>query len=450
VLTAPPRSFVGRLRSAFAVHPNGPTAVSEAVATDLAALTRRRARIIAWVGVLTAIPAFYIDHWVPYQAGQWADNPAYHHSILVWRIVSMTTLAAYLWLDRRTPTGLTTDTRLVNGFGVLAVFQTAWFGVWFVDNPPSYPMFSFLLLMLAFLLHPPSRWMLGAYAASAPAALVGALLYGTPLPVVVEWTATYVLSAILVVLVDRALYLRVYQGFEAEHLLGRANAELAETLAALREAQGRLVEAERQDERTRISRDLHDSVGAQLSSLLAGVELARLGRQSGREAGVTLDDVEADAREALQQLRETVWVLNAAEITVEALAAQLRRFAEAQTGRAGMHAAVTAGGDRYATLPSAHALQLYRIGQEAVQNAVKHSGGRAISVRVLARDGRVVLRVEDDGAFRPPVAVPGDGAPSGFGMRTMRERAEGLGGTLDVATEAGTAVEVSVPLAEAL
>ena len=56
------------------------------------------------------------------------------------------------------------------------------------------------------------------------------------------------------------------------------------------------------------------------------------------------------------------------------------------------------------------------------------------------------LQFRDDGTFRPPVAVTGDGAPSGFGMASMRERASTLGGTFDLAIEAGTEVRVDVPL----
>ena len=131
---------------------------------------------------------------------------------------------------------------------------------------------------------------------------------------------------------------------------------------------------------------------------------------------------------------------------MEAIAAQLRRFAESRARRADMTATVHAEGDRYAVLPSAHALQLYRIGEEAVQNAVKHSGACTISVRVIARDGHAAVVVRDDGVFRPPVTVAGDGAPSGFGMRTMRERAAALDGSLDVDTREGTVVQVRAPL----
>ncbi len=439
--------FLHRLRDAKAIHPHGPTPVSELVAAELATSARRRARRLAWAGLLVNLPLFYIDDWLNYTGSVMADplDGVHAFGIFVWRVVAVLTLGVFLVVERRAPPGVR-DERWASGLAVWFTLLGGWFGAYFVTNAPSYALYGLTLLVVAVLVHSPTRGRLLAYPAAFAVALLGALALGAPPLVVVEWVAPFVLLTVFAVFVDRALYLQTYRNAEAGHLLSRANAELSATLAELRETQGRLVEAERQAERTRISRDLHDSVGAQLSSLLAGVELARLGRQSGTGVGVTLDDVESDAREALQQLRETVWVLNTAEITVEGLAAQLRRFAESRAGRAGMHAAVTAEGDRYATLPSAHALQLYRIGQEAVQNAVKHSGGRAVSVQLVARGGRVVLRVEDDGAFRPPVPVSGDGAPSGFGMRTMRERAEGLGGSLDVDTARGVTVEASVPL----
>ena len=65
-------------------------------------------------------------------------------------------------------------------------------------------------------------------------------------------------------------------------------------------------------------------------------------------------------------------------------------------------------------------------------------------MRVTSADGRLGLAVRDDGAFRPPVT--GDGAPSGFGMASMKERAAALGGSFDLSIEAGTEVRVDVPL----
>ncbi|MAQ94269.1 MAG: hypothetical protein CMM84_12170 [Rhodothermaceae bacterium] len=435
--------MLARLRSAFAVHPHGPTLVSDVVERDLAAQARRRARVLAWAGLLVNLPLFYVDEYISYTVGAWAEAPAYHVGLLVWRVVAVLSLGGYLVWDRRAPFGPPHDARLSRALAVWFILLGGAFGIWFEPNAAALPLYAFTLLMVAAFVHPPTPATVWAALATIPLIVVGALLYGTPVEVVTDWVEFPFVVVALAVVVDRTLYRQAYRTLESAHLLGRANAELETTLSELRATQDRLVAAERQAERTRISRDLHDSVGAQLSSLLAGIELARLREEA--PVGV-LGEVEEDAREAMRQLRETVWVLNASEVTVEALAAQLRRFAEARARASGIHAAVQATGDRYAVVPAASALHLYRVGQEAVQNAVKHSGAKTISVRLTSADGRLTLSVRDDGAFRPPVTVLGDGAPSGFGMASMRERASTLGGTFDLAIEAGTEVRVDVPL----
>jgi signal transduction histidine kinase len=231
-------------------------------------------------------------------------------------------------------------------------------------------------------------------------------------------------------------------------MLAGQNDELEATVTELRQTRAQLVEAERQAERARISRDLHDSVGAQLSSLLAGVELARLGQGTHGGPPTTLDEVEADAREAMQQLRETVWALRAESLTAGALAAQIRRFAEPRVRRAGMTLAVTVKEHAATVLSPPQALNLYRIAQEAVQNAVKHSGGRTVRVTLSRDDETLRLCVADDGRPSAPESRDG-GAPGGFGLSSMRDRAEALGGALVMDSSAGTSVEVAVPLAQA-
>lgn len=441
--TVPVPAWTRRLASLVAVHPNGPTAVSDGVAADLAVQARRRARGLAWAGLLVNLPLFYVDDYINLSGGVLADPGSAAVGFLVWRIVAVATLGGYLWAERRAPRGPVPDRRWASALAVWFIVLGGWFGKWFLVNDPSYALYGLTLLVVAVLIHAPSRARLLAYPGAMAIALGGALLDGAPPLMVLEWTALFVILTVFAVFVDRALYLQAYRNAESARLLARANAEQEATLVELRETQGRLVEAERQAERTRISRDLHDSVGAQLSSLLAGIELARL-REGAPLAALT--EVEDDAREAMRQLREVVWVLNAREVTVDALATQLRRFAEARARSAGIDATVTATGERDAVVPAAAALQLYRVGQEAVQNAVKHSGAATIVVRLASADGRLALSVRDDGAFRPPVAVIADGAPSGFGMASMRERTAALGGTFDLSAEAGTEVRIDVPL----
>ena len=94
------------------------------------------------------------------------------------------------------------------------------------------------------------------------------------------------------------------------------------------------------------------------------------------------------------------------------------------------------------------ALNLYRIAQEAATNALKHAGATHLTVTLRADADGVALEVADDGAFRPPGGGPGGGGGdglSGYGLDSMRRRAEALGGRFALDTGDGTRVRVVVP-----
>ncbi|HEX9952549.1 MAG TPA: two-component regulator propeller domain-containing protein [Rubricoccaceae bacterium] len=213
-------------------------------------------------------------------------------------------------------------------------------------------------------------------------------------------------------------------------------------------------EAILQDERARISRDLHDHVGAQLSTLLADVELVRLERGAGGTGAEALDsalvNVEADARETMAQLRESIWALGETDVTLGAfrdrLAADLRQRLRS---RARPAATVTLDGPAAHVLSPEQALHLYRIAREACTNSLKHAGATRLDVHIVAdAGGAVMVEVSDDGQFVvPDTSGSGDGAVglSGFGLDSMRTRAAALGGRFEMETDAGTTVRVTVP-----
>lgn len=200
-----------------------------------------------------------------------------------------------------------------------------------------------------------------------------------------------------------------------------------------------------QRERERISRDLHDNVGAQLASLLSNVDLTRL--MNARGVGGALDadadplgSVEADARSAIRQLRETIWAIQGEAVTVDAFAKRIR--ADLDT-RLPTHFTRWVTADGTGAITPTQALNLYRIVQEAITNTLKYAGASSLGVDVVHDGSHVSVAICDDGTFRPPQA-DSDGL-SGFGMKSMEARAHTLGGTLDVTTEDGTCVRVRVP-----
>lgn len=202
------------------------------------------------------------------------------------------------------------------------------------------------------------------------------------------------------------------------------------------------------DERARISRDLHDHVGAQLSSVLAGVEIARLARSRPDITPLRdpLDAVEQDARETMRQLRETIWALHDESVTVGDFAARVEADLRGRVqGRDRPAVRVECRSDPTRVLGPAAALHLFRIVREAATNSLKHADATHLTVEIEDdAEGRLCVCVRDDGAF---AGASGDGAlgASGFGLRSMRDRASSLGAEFDLDTADGTAVRLRVP-----
>ncbi|MEM6644704.1 MAG: two-component regulator propeller domain-containing protein [Bacteroidota bacterium] len=216
-------------------------------------------------------------------------------------------------------------------------------------------------------------------------------------------------------------------------------------------ARVRALETEKrlQDERERISRDLHDHVGAQLTGLASGLDLvqrytARNEPQKGEEL---IHFLRGEARQTMSQLRSTIYALQHTEVDSASFADQLRRYVGDQSRYIGETRLTFAyDGEHPHTLSPTAMLHLFRIGQEAIQNAIKHAEAKHIAVELMTAPTDLTLRVTDDGAFKPS-AAGGDGL-SRYGLENMRTRAEAIGATflLD-GTAMGTRIEVAWPVA---
>ena len=146
-------------------------------------------------------------------------------------------------------------------------------------------------------------------------------------------------------------------------------------------------------------------------------------------------------RSNLEEARRSVLDLRAAPLEGRTLSAALKALVdrwEAQTGIATRYGAVN--GSR--PLPPRVEAALYRICQEALTNVARHAGAERVTVRLVATPEQVRLVVADDGRGFDTSDVPEDR----HGLLGMRERAEMLGGTLEVRSDAGTRIEATVPL----
>jgi signal transduction histidine kinase len=188
--------------------------------------------------------------------------------------------------------------------------------------------------------------------------------------------------------------------------------------------------------RRRLAADLHDGVAQSLAHLKMELELQTVagGRRSADTELARLGRV---AETALSDLRATISGLRA---TSDAdLAVRLRTHLEEVTASAGPRIALEVAGT--AALRVDRTDDLLRIAQEAVSNALRHADADVVTVSLERDTDLVELVVEDDGCGR---AATTDRAGIGVGLRSMRERAERLGGTLTVRDRLGGGTVVAV------
>ena len=214
-----------------------------------------------------------------------------------------------------------------------------------------------------------------------------------------------------------------------------------------RDLGGRLINAH-EEERRRLSRELHDGVGQRLA--LMSVELARLrGEVTG--APPILEQVRRlseHIEEVGSELHRLSHELHPAWLEQLGLAASLRRICSELSDAGGMTILLEIE-EVPTVLTNEVALAVYRIAQEALHNIVKHSGARNATVRLEADRDDIVLSVTDDGQGFDPLA---ERAMNGVGLISMRERAGQVDGqmTLTSKPSQGTRIELRVPLLSAI
>ena len=195
------------------------------------------------------------------------------------------------------------------------------------------------------------------------------------------------------------------------------------------------------EQRSSLSREVHDGVGNSLAAAVLRLELAARVREKAdpRDPSITVLKEEAQQlRDSMQQVRDWTF-FNRPWSTEVSLAEEAERLSH----RTGLPI-VTSGAELLAGLPEPIRLTTLRVAQEALTNAAKHATGATLATVTLTRDGKVLTMTLHDNGEGFDTSESG----SGIGLSSMRERAEGLGGELLIEStpSLGTTITLRLPL----
>jgi len=251
------------------------------------------------------------------------------------------------------------------------------------------------------------------------------------------------LIGMIVVTLIGGVALALYTSVVILRLQNEVRSRLEENIEAktgLRELSAKLVRAQ-EDERRALSRELHDEAGQSFSAILLETENL-LDVERCAEARPRLESIRNLAQRGLAGARNMALLLRPSMLDDFGLVPALNWQAKETAKRTGLRVQVTAA--ELGELPEEHKTCIYRVVQEALNNATRHAQASAVQVRVQRSDRGIDLTVQDDGTGFDADRV------RGLGLLGMEERVRHLGGTfvIDSHPGRGTLLRIKLPIAD--
>lgn len=198
------------------------------------------------------------------------------------------------------------------------------------------------------------------------------------------------------------------------------------------------------EERERISRDLHDNVGAHITNLITGIEISNLHlkKEEVDNALGILSNLDSDARNAMSELRETIWLLDRDEVSFQDFRNHINKYIQGQKHYLeGISVNLSEVDSKEPImLNPTQSLHLLRIIQEALNNSRKYSEGDEFSI-LFFKDSNIFSVVLKDNGIGFEI---GDLQHAGNGLKNMERRISDLDGTINIISSPGNGVEIKI------
>jgi signal transduction histidine kinase len=236
---------------------------------------------------------------------------------------------------------------------------------------------------------------------------------------------------------------------ELEDRVQERTAELDTANRSLRELSARLLQSQ-DDERRRIARELHDSVGQMLAALTMNLSAVRADIERVARTATTLTDSEGLVQQMSTEVRTISHLLHPPLLDEAGLSSAVRWYLDGFAQRSNIKVDLDLPAD-FGRLSRELETAIFRVVQECLTNIHRHSGSSIAKVRLRQRDGEVLVEVGDRGKGVPPEKRDelASGGTPGVGIRGMRERLRQLGGSLEITSHGtGTIVLARFPVAE--
>ncbi|AJR02338.1 tetratricopeptide repeat-containing sensor histidine kinase [Siansivirga zeaxanthinifaciens] len=250
---------------------------------------------------------------------------------------------------------------------------------------------------------------------------------------------TQIIGLLILALVIGVLGYLLFNQQKLKNIQLKKEGQLKEALIKI-ETQNKL-----QEQRLRISRDLHDNIGAQLTFIISSIDNLQYGFKITNEKLTNkLSGISAFTKETINELRDTIWAMNKSEITLEDLQVRISNFldkAHIASNKINFKFHLNTNLSNNYLFTSVQGMSIYRIIQEAINNALKYANASNIEVRFTSENHHISISIIDDG-----IGFNMEEVSLGNGLNNIKKRAADIGAVVQIEStkDQGTKIHLSL------